>query len=91
MPNNSEVAIGNPLPGGILPTAIATRLMYRLMCRIGPSFVAYSNYLVPVYAVVLGAIVLQEPLNWNVAAALGLILAGIAISRWQPQSRLVTP
>lgn len=76
---------------GILPTAIATLLMYRLMSRIGPSFVAYSNYLVPVYAVVLGAIVLQEPLSWNVAAALALILAGIAISRWQPQTKLVTP
>ena len=76
---------------GILPTAIATLLMYQLMSRIGPSFVAYSNYLVPVYAVVLGAIVLQEPLSWNVAAALALILAGIAISRWQPQTRLVTP
>jgi drug/metabolite transporter (DMT)-like permease len=94
-PNGLEgvpsIAIWAVVGLGILPTAIATLLMYRLMSRIGPSFVAYSNYLVPVYAVVLGAIVLQEPLNWNVAAALALILAGIAISRWQPQTRLVTP
>jgi drug/metabolite transporter (DMT)-like permease len=66
---------------GILPTAIATLLMYRLMARIGPSFVAYSNYLVPVYALLLGAAALGEPLNWNIAAALALILTGIAVSR----------
>lgn len=66
---------------GILPTAIATLLMYRLMARIGPSFVAYSNYLVPVYALLLGAAALGEPLSWNIAAALALILTGIAVSR----------
>ncbi len=66
---------------GVLPTALASLLMYRLMGRIGPSFVAYSNYLVPVYAVLLGAAALGEELNWNVLAALILILAGIAISR----------
>ena len=66
---------------GLLPTALATLLMYRLMERIGPSFVAYSNYLVPVYAVLLGAAVLGEKLSWNVLAALLLILTGIAVSR----------
>ena len=60
---------------------MASLLLYRLMGRIGPSFVAYSNYLVPVYAVLLGAAALGEELNWNVLAALILILAGIAISR----------
>ena len=67
---------------GLLPTALATLLMYRLMERIGPAFVAYSNYLVPVYAVLLGAAVLGESLSWNVLAALILILLGIAVSRW---------
>ena len=66
---------------GLLPTAFATLLMYRLMLRIGPSFVAYSNYLVPVYAVLFGALTLGETLSWNIVAALILILAGIAISR----------
>ena len=66
---------------GLLPTAFATLLMYRLMARIGPSFVAYSNYLVPVYAVLLGAAVLGEQLSWKVLVALLLILIGIAVSR----------
>jgi len=77
---------------GVLPTALASLLMYKLLSRIGPSFVAFSNYLVPVYAVMLGAVVLNEQLGWNILAALALILSGIAISRRQPRSTVkVTP
>ena len=66
---------------GILPTAIGTLLMYRIMRTVGVSFVAYSNYLVPVYALAFGALTLGETLHWNVALGLALILAGIAASR----------
>ena len=83
---------GVPLTGfasviglGLFPTAFATVLVYRLMARAGPSFVAYSNYLVPIFAVLLGAAVLGEELHWNILAALILVLSGIAISRIQPR------
>ena len=66
---------------GILPTALASLVMYRLLSRMGPSFVAFSNYLVPLFAVFLGAAALGEQLDWNVLVALALILAGIAMSR----------
>jgi drug/metabolite transporter (DMT)-like permease len=66
---------------GILPTAIGTLLMYRIMRTVGVSFVAYSNYLVPVYALAFGALTLGETLHWTVALGLALILAGIAASR----------
>jgi drug/metabolite transporter (DMT)-like permease len=66
---------------GILPTAVASVAMYKLMERTGPSFVSMSNYLVPVYALVFGAALLREEIGWNVLGALALILAGIAISR----------
>ena len=69
---------------GLLPTAVATLFVYRLMARTGPSFVSFSNYLVPVFALGLGAAVLGEPLGWNMLAALLSILAGIAISRIAP-------
>ena len=45
---------------GVLLIALATLLMYRLMERIGPEFCGLPNYLVPVYAVLLGAAVLGE-------------------------------
>jgi drug/metabolite transporter (DMT)-like permease len=66
---------------GLLPTALASLVMYRLIERTGPSFVSFSNYLVPVYALLFGAVMLHEQLSWNVLAALAFILAGIAISR----------
>jgi drug/metabolite transporter (DMT)-like permease len=66
---------------GLFPTGIATIMMYRLMDRTSPTMVAQSNYLVPVYAVVFGALTLGESLNWNIALALALILAGIFVSR----------
>ena len=53
----------------------------------GPSFVAYSNYLVPIFAVLLGAAVLNETLGWNILVALALVLSGIAISRIQPRKQ----
>jgi len=69
---------------GILPTALASLGMYRLLNRMGPNFVAYSNYLVPVYAVLFGAALLGEDIDWSVLTALVLIVAGIAISRLRP-------
>ncbi len=66
---------------GIIPTATATLLVYAIVRSAGVSFVAYSNYLVPVYALGLGAIILGETLTANVGIGLVLILAGIAASR----------
>lgn len=71
---------------GIVPTALATLLVYAIVRGSGVSFVAYSNYLVPVYALGLGAIVLGEALTLNVGIGLLLILAGIAASRMQRPS-----
>jgi drug/metabolite transporter (DMT)-like permease len=72
---------------GIVPTALATLLVYAIVRSAGVSFVAYSNYLVPVYALGLGAIALGESLTANVGIGLLLILAGIAASRMQVKPR----
>src|SRR5438874_7551353 len=80
---------------GLLPTAIATLLMYRLVRDAGVTFIAYSNYLVPVYALIFGAVTLGEELTWNVGAGLAFILAGIAVSRVRsrgaPQGATLSP
>jgi drug/metabolite transporter (DMT)-like permease len=66
---------------GLIPTALAYVAMYKLIDRAGPSFASYSNYLVPIFALLLGAAALGEQLSWNILAALALILGGIAVSR----------
>ena len=74
---------------GIVPTAISTLLVYAIVRTAGVSFVAYSNYLVPVYALGLGAAVLGETLTVNVGIGLLLILAGIAASRMRTRKAVV--
>jgi drug/metabolite transporter (DMT)-like permease len=66
---------------GLFPTALATVVMYKAMERNGPSFVSFTNYLVPVFALVFGAFLFDEKLNWSIAAALALILSGIAVTK----------
>jgi drug/metabolite transporter (DMT)-like permease len=65
---------------GLFPTAISMVIVYYLMERIGPSAVSYTNYLVPIFALLLGALLFNEALSWNIVAALLCILAGIAIT-----------
>jgi drug/metabolite transporter (DMT)-like permease len=66
---------------GLFPTALATVIMYRAMERNGPSFVSFTNYLVPIFALLLGAFLFGEKLNWNIALALIFILSGLGMTR----------
>jgi drug/metabolite transporter (DMT)-like permease len=74
---NSALAI---LGLGVFPTAISMVIVYYLMEHIGPSAVSFTNYLVPVFALLLGAAAFNETLSWNILVALLCILAGIAIT-----------
>ena len=65
---------------GLFPTAISMVIVYYLMERIGPSAVSFTNYLVPIFALLLGAVAFKETLSWNIVAALLCILAGVAIT-----------
>lgn len=66
---------------GILPTGIAYILRFHLIRTVGYSTFAYSVNLVPVFGVILGAVLLDEPLRPQVLAALALIVAGLFIAR----------
>lgn len=47
----------------------------------GPTFLSLINYLIPLWAVVVGIVFLGEKPDWNAIFALVLILAGIALSQ----------
>ena len=73
---------------GIGPTAIATIVYFRLIARAGPTFMSLVNYLSPVVALSLGALLLDEPVRPRAVIALLLILGGIAIAtRWDARTR----
>jgi drug/metabolite transporter (DMT)-like permease len=68
---------------GALSTGLATVVYFSLVARAGPTFLSLINYLIPVWAVVLGALALGERLPARAFAALALILAGVVLARWQ--------
>lgn len=72
---------------GLLPTGIATVVWFKAVERTSPTFTATSNYLVPVFALVFGALTLGEHIGWNVLVALALVLGGIFVSRISPRER----
>lgn len=73
---------------GILPTAIATLVLFWLVARAGSRFLATSNYLVPAWAVLVGMIFLSERLDAGDWVGMALILAGILISEGRVPLRL---
>ena len=65
---------------GLLSTGLATLLYFRLVQGPGPAFLSIVNYLVPVVAVLAGALLLDESLSSSVFGGMALILSGIALS-----------
>ncbi|MXU65524.1 DMT family transporter [Oceanomicrobium pacificus] len=80
----SEIGAG-PLAAvlylAVLPTAVATILLVRVIADAGPSFLSLVNYQVPVWAMLFGALLLSEPITLQFGLALGLILAGLFVSQ----------
>jgi drug/metabolite transporter (DMT)-like permease len=62
-------------------TSFAYLILFRLIAATGATFVAFINYLVPVFGVIAGALLLRETIQPGALAGLALILSGIAISR----------
>lgn len=70
---------------GFLATGFATLLYFRLIQGPGPAFISLVNYLVPAWAVIVGALFLDESLSISVFLGLSLILSGIALSEIGPR------
>jgi drug/metabolite transporter (DMT)-like permease len=76
---------------GVIATAIAPVVFLKLVVIAGPSFTSFLNYLIPVWAVLMGVVFLGERPGLSALIALALILSGIAMSeigrRRQPPDR----
>ena len=66
---------------GVFPTGIAAIILFALIQRAGPTFLSNINYLIPVVAYFVGALVLGELVVWHDMVALVAILCGIVVSR----------
>lgn len=74
-------AVGAALWLGVVCTALADTLYFRLIATAGPTFFALINYLIPLVAAVAGVVVLGEVLPATAIAALALILSGLALGQ----------
>jgi drug/metabolite transporter (DMT)-like permease len=66
---------------GAFSTALALLIRYSLILQVGYTFVSYTGFLVPVFAVIFGALLLQEELSKNAYIALVLVLSALGVSR----------
>jgi drug/metabolite transporter (DMT)-like permease len=70
---------------GVLSTAAGTILYFRLVKSAGPAFVSQLNYLIPLWALLLGVRFLGERPQFRHFVALGLILGGILLAQLEGQ------
>lgn len=61
---------------GVLGTGVAFAIFYSLIASVGPARTLIVTYLAPGFAVLYGALLLDEPISVATLAGLGLILAG---------------
>jgi len=65
----------------VVPTAGTNILRLHLIKTVGQSYMSLAGFLIPPVGVLLGTVVLGEPLTATIMIALGLIVAGMVIAR----------
>lgn len=84
-PTNALIAV---VVLGLIPTAGANLLRVLVIRSAGPTFMSLTNYQVPLWSVVFGALVLDEQLPPSLLWALVLILGGVGLSQKSALGRL---
>ncbi len=74
-------ALGSWLGLTILGTVIAYVIYFKLIERTSAAFISTVTYIIPVFGLILGALVLNEPVSLTLLVSLGLILAGVLLVR----------
>lgn len=77
----SAASVASILVLGLLQTAFATVLMMAIVRRQGASFFSQINFLVPIFGVLWGFLVLSEQPSVYSLIALAMILGGISLAR----------
>ena len=68
---------------GVVGTGFAYVLNYQIITSEGATVASTVIYLLPVVAIVLGVLVLSEPVTVATLAGIALVLAGVALTRRQ--------
>jgi drug/metabolite transporter (DMT)-like permease len=76
---------------GIAGTAFAYVLNYQIIASEGATVASTVTYLLPVVAIVLGVLVLNETITVTMLAGVALVLAGVALTRWRTKQASADP
>lgn len=79
VPAPSLAALGSLLTLAVFGTAVAFVVYYHIIERVSASYMAMVTYMVPLFGVVLGVLILNEQLGWTAYAGCVLILTGVMI------------
>lgn len=73
-------AVGGIAMLGLWSTGAGLVVMMHLLTTVGVNFVSWTNYAIPLFAVFLGALLLDEAVSPRALVALALIMAGMAVT-----------
>ena len=74
---------------GIMPTATAYLLRFYIISKAGPIFLSYVAYLIPIFAIFWGVILLNENINALTMFAMIFIFAGIYFGQKEQNSNVI--
>lgn len=77
-------ALGAVTALGLASTALGSFAFVWLIQQRGPVFVSFATYLVPVWATLIGVVIMGERLTVGAIVALALVLAGMVLSTRTP-------
>ena len=80
-PHVTAVSVAAIVVLGIVGTGFAYVLNYQIITSEGATVASTVTYLLPVVAIVLGVLVLDESITVAVLAGIALVLAGVALTR----------
>ena len=87
-------AAGSVVVLAVICTAAAFLVMFALIAEAGPARMTLITYINPVVAIVLGALILNEPITVGLAIGFPLIIIGSILGTWRsapPPDSAVTP
>ena len=72
-------SVGSAVALGVMATAVAQVLSYRMIRLYGSSRAVLVAYMLPAFALLYGAVFLSEPLTWQKLFGLVMILGGVGL------------
>ena len=67
----------------VVCTAVAFLVMFALIAEAGPARMTLITYINPVVAILLGALILDEPITVGLAIGFPLIIIGSILGTWR--------